>query len=853
VFVATALLYPCVLAALCLGAGLLVDRASGRFLPAPLLPCVGAAALIALSQLSTYVAFVAPATPYLMVGAALAGFALAWGRVRTLALRTRQHLWLPAAGLLAYLIALAPVLGAGRPSFSSYMTLADSAVHMLGADYLLRHGQDYAHLDLRNSYGQFVHNYYSYSYPSGADTLLGGSAFLLGLPLIWTFQPFCAFILATAAGPAWWIARRVGLERALAALAALTAVVPALVYAYALFGSIKELTALSMILTLGCLAVAHRSWLARGPARALPFVLVLAAGVSALGIAFGAWALVPVLVLAVVLVGRMRAGSLSGRRPLALIGAGALVLLIAAWPTWTHTSAAVTIATDIANTGNGGNLRVPLRASQVLGVWLGGSYKLAPSGANLALTDALIAITLFAAILGAVHLLRRHAWALAGWLALMLLAWLVVTRLVTTWANAKTLVLTSPAVLLLAWTGVAGLKGLPGRAGTVRPRRSSRSRASSLTPTPALSSTSTRTRRSQARRRSPIAQVAAALLALAIAGGVLVSDAMQYHTSDLAPTARYEELASVNSRFAGRGPTLFTDFDEYAMYELRDLDVGGPDFAYPPSALAASAGGYGQPVALDRASPIALRAYPLIVTRRDPAASRPPAAYDLLWQGSYYQVWGRRPGVPAASVHVALSGSPARQCARIAAVARGVVRDGERLVAAQAPALVRISLAHAAHPRRWGHALRGTLHEGGQAGEREGLVMSTPGGLYAGFALPTSGRWDVWIQGQIMPAVKLGVDGHQIASIAGQLDGNSLVPNTVPPVAVRLAAGVHRISVTRSGGFSLAPGDGGAAVLDAIFLAPAGTDPRGPLREVAPADWPSLCGRSYQWIEVTRE
>src|ERR1700689_2396912 len=455
-FVATALLYPCVLAALCLGAGLLVDRASGRFLPAPLLPGVGAAALIALSHLSTYVAAVAPATPYLMVGAALAGFVLAWGRVRTLALRTRRHPWLPAAGLLVYVIALAPVLGAGRPSFSSYMTLADSAVHMLGADYLLRHGQDYAHLDLRNSYGQFVHNYYSYSYPSGADTLLGGSAFLLGLPLIWAFQPCGAFILATAAGPAWWIARRVGLERALAALATLTAVVPALVYAYALFGSIKELTALSMILTLGCLAVGHRSWLARGPAHALPFVLVLAAGVSALGIAFGAWALVPVTVLAVVLVGRLRAGTISARGVLAVVGAGALVLLITAWPTWTHTSAAV---------------------------------KLAPTGANLVLTDALIAITLLAAILGAAQLLRRRAWALAGWLALMLLAWLVVTRMVTTWANAKTLVLTSPAVLLLAWTGVAGLKGLPGRARTVR-------------------------------RPPPIVQVAAVLLALAIGGGV---------------------------------------------------------------------------------------------------------------------------------------------------------------------------------------------------------------------------------------------------------------------------------------------------------------------------------------------
>ena len=62
------------------------------------------------------------------------------------------------------------------------MALADSAVHMLGADFLLRHGQHYAHLDLRNSYGQFINDYYNTSYPSGADTLFGGSAFLLACP-----------------------------------------------------------------------------------------------------------------------------------------------------------------------------------------------------------------------------------------------------------------------------------------------------------------------------------------------------------------------------------------------------------------------------------------------------------------------------------------------------------------------------------------------------------------------------------------------------------------------------------------------------------------------------------------------
>jgi hypothetical protein len=803
-FIATALLYPCALAALCAGAGLAVDRACGRWLPAPLLLSVGAAALIALAQLSTYAHFIAPATPYLMAALALAGFALGRGRARELMRGCLTRPWPLAVSLLAYALALAPVLAGGRASFSSYMTLADSAVHMLGADFLIRHGMHYTHLDLHNSYGQFINDYYNTSYPSGADTLFGGSALLLRLPLIWAFQPFNAFMLATVVGPAWLLARRLGLDGAWAALAALSATVPALVYAYALFGSIKEITTLPMLLTLGVLVVEHRRWLARAPVRVFPFVLALAAGVSALGLAFGAWALAAVAVLAVVLGGELRARRQRARDVLALLAVAALALLIAAWPTWAELSAALRVAGAIASTNNPGNLHTPLRLDQVLGSWLNGSYKLAPAGADLLATHVLIALALVMVVLGGVQLMRIRAHALAAWFALTLLASLVISQSVSTWADAKTLVLSSPLVVLLAWGGVAGLLSLP-----------------------------------RARLWRPVA----ALIGLTLVGGVLASDALQYHSSDLAPTARYEELAALDSRFAGRGPTLFTDFDEYSMYELRDLDVGGPDFVYPPPALVAAAGGYGDPVDLGRVPPRALLAYPLIVTRRDPTAARPPAAYRLLWQGSYYQVWGRRKDTPAAVAHVALSGSPAVQCARISRVARlagaGAGADtGERLVAAEAPELIDISLRRAPHPRRWGR-------------ERKGLVMSTPGRLSASFTLPTSGAWDVWVQGQIMPAVTLSVDGVRVAAIAGQLDGNSLVADTMTPIAVRLSAGRHRITVTR-GGFTLAPGDGGAAVLDAIFLTPAGAAAREVLSLAPAASARSLCGRPYNWVEIVR-
>ena len=792
-FVLTTLVYPVVLALLCIGAGLLVDRCSGGWLPSLLLPSVGVAALIALSQLTTYVPHLAAATPYLMLAAAAAGFALAWPRVRTLAPRWRAWRWQAAAPVLAYVLALAPVLLAGRPTFSSYLTLSDSAFHMMGADFLLRHGQDFTHLDLRNSYGEYINDYYNTGYPSGADTLLGGSAYLLGLPLIWAFQPFNAFILATAVGPAWLILRRMGLDGAWAALGALAATVSALVYGYELIGSIKEITSLGLILTLGVLVLMHRLWLRGRPTGAIPFALVAAGGISALGVGFGAWVLAAVLVLAVVAGGGIAADSSGARRLVGLIAVGVPVALIAALPTWVNLSKSLNVAQSIAVTGAPGNLATPLKATQVFGVWLWESYKHPPVGSDLTITVVLIAITVIAMVLGALRIIRRRDYSLLGWAVLTLAVWGAITAYSTTWVDAKTLMLTTPVVVLIAWGGVGTLRASPLR-------------------------------------------LVAPVLALVLFGGVIASDAMQYHVSDVAPTARYEELESIDHRFAGRGPTLFTDFDEYSMYTLRDLDVGGPNFIYGPPVFNGTSTLYRYPVELDRLPPASLRSYPLIVTRRDPALARPPSSYRLLWQGTYYQVWGRKPDAARSIAVVPLSGAPAAQCASIERAAGLAHHRGGRLVAAASPELVRVALPRATHPRRWGRV-------------RNGLQLSTPGQLSATFEIPRAGVWDVWLEGQIMPTVNLGVDGHKLASIGDQLGGNSVVLNPMTPVPVALSAGRHRLTLSR-GGFTLAPGEGGSDYLYGLFLVPAGPASQQPLRSASPSRWRLLCGRSYEWIEA---
>ena len=74
--------------------------------------------------------------------------------------------------------------------------------------------------------------------------------------------------------------------------------------------------------------------------------------------------------------------------------------------------------------------------------------------------------------------------------------------------------------------------------------------------------------------------------ALVIAAGVLAGNALLYHDTTLAPYARLHDLEYIGNRFAGQGPTLTPDFEEYAEYYLRDDDqdsmVNGPRLELRP-------------------------------------------------------------------------------------------------------------------------------------------------------------------------------------------------------------------------------------------------------------------------------
>src|SRR4051794_38592308 len=105
---------PLVLGLLCVGVGLLVDHLAGGWVPAALLPALGLAGLIGLTQLTVAFPAVAPVTVVVAPLVAAVGLWLARGRLRDLVKGLRRTPWPLLAGVGAYLVAIAPVLLAGR-------------------------------------------------------------------------------------------------------------------------------------------------------------------------------------------------------------------------------------------------------------------------------------------------------------------------------------------------------------------------------------------------------------------------------------------------------------------------------------------------------------------------------------------------------------------------------------------------------------------------------------------------------------------------------------------------------------------------------------------------------------------
>jgi hypothetical protein len=583
------LVFPFLLAALCLGCGLLMERITRSQIPTELLLPVGLATVVALGALTVSLAATAGLTTPLMAALAAAGLVL--GRHR------RPTGWAVGAAAATYACYGAPILTSGAATFAGYIKLDDTATFLAMTDRIFDHGRSLAGLP-PSTYEAVLSDYLGHGYPVGSLVPLGIAHELLRTDVAWLYQPWLSFCAATLVLCFYRLAEPLIESRPLRALAAFVAAQSALLVGYALWGGVKELASTALIATAAATAPVGHEW---GRRQVVVFALACAAVLDTLSVVGILWLLPLALLLIPV-----------ARRKPAAVAAAAAAVAVLALPALA-TAGRFLSGTHVTTLESGaelGNLVRPLRPLQIVGIWPSGDFRFEARASTA--TALLVALAVAAAIVGGVLAIAARAWPLLLAAASAVLGALVFVTHGSPWVGAKALAIGSPFVLLAAVCGCLGL-------------------ASPQTPFSA-----------HFRR---IALVSGVTAALALIAGVAWSDALAYHDVDLAPSGQLRELERIGSRFAGQGPALMTEYQPYGVrHFLRRLDAEGSS-ELRRRQIPLRGGGTaakGEYVDLDRIDPSALFVYRTLVMRRSPTESRPPAAYTLVWRGHWYDVWQRQ-------------------------------------------------------------------------------------------------------------------------------------------------------------------------------------------------------------------
>ncbi|MGE0068352.1 MAG: hypothetical protein AB7T48_13470, partial [Solirubrobacterales bacterium] len=725
-------LFPLVLVALCFGCGLLLEAAVGRRLPGALLAPAGFAVVVVLAGLLTARGETASlATPAVVIvalaGAALAVRAKRWGGLEG---------WLAAAALGVFAVYAAPVVLSGEPTFAGYIKLDDTATWMAFVDRVMEHGRDLSGLE-PSSYRSTLEVNLPAGYPVGAFLPLGVGAQLNPSDVAWLVQPYMATMAALLAMVLWWLARPLVGSPALRALVAFGAAQSALLFAYGLWGGIKEIAVALGIALLAALAPlaaqAKGGWRATLPAAIATTALLVTVGSGGM-----VWVL-PILGLAALALWRSRGFTALAARavPLALVVVVLGVPAVLAGGVFSPTQGGLTDASEL------GNLFGPIDVFQYVGIWGNGDFRLAP--ANEPLTVLLIALALVGAAAGAWFAWRRRSWELLLYVVGAGVGSLAVFVYSSPWVGAKALASGSPSILLLALAGAAAF----------------------------------------AARVEKVFGVTVLALVLA---GVLWSNALGYHDVSLAPYEQLRELEDVGEEFAGEGPTLMTEYQPYGVrHFLRAADAEGASElrTRPIPLLEGGEAEKGDWVDTDQLAASAWLTYRTLVLRRSPAQSRPPAAYRRVRRGDYYDVWQR----PAVTAAVPLGRLPlgtdfyqsasVPACGRVLALGAIAGRGGKLLAAKRGPNLV-ASLSEASRPADWLPT---------EAGSPD-LIPRGPGTARLSVRVPSAGRYDLFVQGSVRNPLELFVDGVRAGTVDYQLNTAKqfLYFGRVP-----LAAGPHRV------------------------------------------------------------
>ena len=776
-------LFPALLLAVCIGCGLLVELACGRTLPAPLLPVTGLATVVVLGT----ALMVADATAELAAPAcvvlALGGYAFAVARLRPVP----RTLWpvIPAAAVFG--LYAAPIVLSGEATIAGFIKLDDTATWLAFTDRIAEHGRDLEGL-APSTYEATLSLNLGKGYPVGAFVPLAISSSLTEVDPAWLLQAYMALAAAFLALVLWELARPIADRPAFRAAAAIVGAQSALLVGYYLWGGVKEVLGATLLAALAALLQPALE----GPSRLLWLVpsAVTAAAVLATLSAAGAIWLLPFAIGAAGLIAARRGWRVASKRAGVAV-AGVAILGV---PALLAGELRILSSPSLTADDSMGNLAAPLDPLQLAGIWGSGDFRFDPADELATYLLAGLACALAAG--GVLWAVRRRVVGVPLFVGAALAGAAVLAIAGSPWVEGKAFATASVAIPFAAMLA-AGILVSDGR------------------------------------------PILGGLAAVAVAGGVLWSNALAYLDVDLAPRAQLEELERIGRLVDGEGPTLITEYSPYgarhflrdgdpeSVSELRRREIRLRDGTVVPK---------GESADTDRIEPGALSVYRSLVVRRSPVASRPPSAYRLTWAGADYELWQREADTRAATERLGLGGeadpveTPA--CERVRRLASSAP-PGADLVGARRAAPIVLPLARTRYPDAWG------------APDEPRPV--TAGSLEAEVEVARAGEYELWLGGSVRPRVETRIDGRKIGARRHELNNEG---GYVRLGTAELGRGAHRVEV-EVGGTDLAPGsDGSPDPIGPLALASGGAAQARLVRAAPEAAARRFCGRPWDWIEV---
>lgn len=697
------------------------------------------------------------------------------------------------AAALTFAMFSLPIVASGSATFGGYTTLGDTAIQMLGAD-ALGGGRGIGTQSVPSSSDAALRGYFAGSgYPSGALTALGGTGRWVGQDVAWALQPFLAFAAAMLAVALLALATELRVRGRWQVGIATIAAQPSLLFAYYLQGSVKELLAAALVPLLAVLVgeqvrTSDADWRVSDVA---PVSVVIASLAVVVGLAAAVW-VGPAIALLLILAwnairsdwGRsLRMGVLG----CSLVGLGSAAVIASAKR---YLDVAGTVTTTQSELGN---LVTPLRKISAVGVWLDGDFRFQPEGIAWVATQAILAGVIASAGLGLVYLVRRRAWGSGIFAVISGIALVVISSRGSPWADAKAYAIVGPAVLYLALAGLGCL-------------------------------------RSGGTASSAVALVVGGV----IASGVVASNALAYREASLAPRERLEELGAIARGIDG--PVLFTEFEEFAKYFLRDANPEVVADTWkgqtPVFAVGRQVPPFGSQVPVETLDRGFLARFPAILLRRGAYSASPAPGYRRVRTGRWYELWVRSFSLSRRAE--ALAAAPGE-----GGVSCEVVRGAIERAGPEAEIHVAID----------GATARGALEavpSGWKATAVPGRFELRGAGIGRGTVrVPTEGRYSIWIEASLGTAADVRVNGRSAGRVGPGLNEQGGIEYVG---TARLPEGTSSWSIAVRGG-GLRPGVAGSAKwIERIHLRRVEGGPR---LEVLPrSSWRSLCKVSVRWVEI---